>query len=594
MKHLIITRSYGKVQVQDVDKIQTYLKENGLMNKKARLVALEEIIKTKDRVRISSLAKQFKVSQITIRNDLKELRENSTIILNHGEALFDRENSVRKSIAHRPQVLGSSEEKIARRVLEIIKPGQTIYLDDSAGSIYIAAHISLEANVSILTPEPRVIKTLMERVYKAPAIMLPSRIHIQDNRLVLHERAIEILENQRIGMAVFTINGIDGSLCTMEHASLVSNFTMVLPLADQTILCLSTTRMEINQQNPHILVIPTIFRETVKLLVDNEGTSALQDQLRQLPLPVFICGKGNMMRTLSGNNEKKVGFLYSVSSTSDAKTLGHSIERAISTGSQYTLIEAGVSDERQNILSRVQAMMAEHIDYLILYITNYETGHYITSRFSRKRIITISIDIALPNSTFFGVDNYHAGVFAGQHLLPYVSSQWNGKVDKIIVFGVQTAGPLAKQRISGIIDKLRNVTTIDDSHVVQFDFEMLRKMPGDQIARIVAPNLGKRNICISFNEKTTFLMDSMVPYLPYPENIIIIGHNYNDRIKSLMHAPGSRLLGCVHYHPEEYGEQLLDLIRSYEQLNTIPPFRYSTLTWINNPHQVEFAGSKSL
>lgn len=89
-------------------------------------------------------------------------------------------------------------------------------------------------------------------------------------------------------------------------------------------------------------------------------------------------------------------------------------------------------------------------------------------------------------------------------------------------------------------------------------------------------------------------MDSMVPYLPYPENIIIIGHNYNDRIKSLMHAPGSRLLGCVHYHPEEYGEQLLDLIRSYEQLNTIPPFRYSTLTWINNPHQVEFAGSKSL
>jgi DeoR/GlpR family transcriptional regulator of sugar metabolism/DNA-binding LacI/PurR family transcriptional regulator len=589
----LIHRTYGKIRIQDNEKLNAFLKEHGLLGKEARLLGIEELLQTKDRIRISSLAKIFNVSQITIRKDLQELQENSTIIKNHGEVLFDRENSVRKTITSKALMIGNADEKIARRILGIIRPGQTIYLDDSPYSLYIAAHIPMESNIQILTPSPRVLSKLMQRVYKTTTILLPGRIHTQDNKLILHEMALDILESYKIGVAVFAISGCDGFACSMDHVSETTNLTTLLPLASLTILCLGSEKIKrTSQETPspvHHVGIPTIFRDSVEILTDDDGTPEDYDQLKKCQLPVFLCGSGNMLRNLRTTSEKKVGFLYSVSSTSDAKTMGSSIENAINKHSRFTLIEMGVTDERQSIVNSVQAMKAEHIDFLVLYITNYETGQYITNRFSREHIVSISIDIALPNSTFFGVDNYHAGTFAGSHLVRFITARWNRKVDRIIIFGVQTAGPLARQRISGIIDELRGVAEIDDTSVSHFDFEMLRKMPGEQIAKIVLPHLGQHSICISFNEKTTFLMHSMVPFLPNPKQIVIIGHNYNERIDTLMKEPDSRLLGCVHFHPEQYGEEILELITTFESTKTIIPIKYSNLTWIGNQRQHEFS-----
>ena len=105
------------------------------MDKAERCLKILEILQQRGSVNVSELMSQFHTSDMTIRRDLNFLTRQYNVIRTHGGAMLNREShQVVKLISFDEEKIANKEEKrsIAAKAVELIEPGQRIYID--AGS----------------------------------------------------------------------------------------------------------------------------------------------------------------------------------------------------------------------------------------------------------------------------------------------------------------------------------------------------------------------------------------------------------------------------------------------------------------------------
>lgn len=89
-------------------------------------------------VRIRDLALELGVSDMTIRRDLKELSEQGLLERTHGGARLSHQGSAEVSLGLRLQTQTQAKEQIAQAALSLIQDGDTIALDASTTTLYLA------------------------------------------------------------------------------------------------------------------------------------------------------------------------------------------------------------------------------------------------------------------------------------------------------------------------------------------------------------------------------------------------------------------------------------------------------------------------
>src|SRR5205823_12065772 len=99
-------------------------------------------------------------------------------------------------------------------------------------------------------------------------------------------------------------------------------------------------------------------------------------------------------------------------------------------------------------LRNVDHLIRQNIDLAIEFQTDESVAPAIASRYLEAGIPYIAIDIPHPGATYFGANNYQAGVLAGRHLGRWAKSQWNGEVDEILLLDIARAGSLVRARSS--------------------------------------------------------------------------------------------------------------------------------------------------
>ena len=85
-------------------------------------------------------------------------------------------------------------------------------------------------------------------------------------------------------------------------------------------------------------------------------------------------------------------------------------------------------------------------------------------------IPVIAIEIPHPGATYFGADNYQAGLIGGKALGRWAKENWGGEVDQVLLLELPIAGPLPQLRVTGLLDALRKaLPTISHSQVFHLD-----------------------------------------------------------------------------------------------------------------------------
>lgn len=161
-------------------------------------------------VSVVDIAERLGVSDMTVRRDLDLLEEEKLVVRTHGGAKLPEapENRildpVEPSVAHRATRYRAQKQAIARKALELLRPGTTVALDVGTTTIELAALLS-DTSIRVVSTSLPIQTVLAERnmtVY-APCGQLSST-----EPSVVGAQTIGYLHNTNFDIAFLGIAGI--------------------------------------------------------------------------------------------------------------------------------------------------------------------------------------------------------------------------------------------------------------------------------------------------------------------------------------------------------------------------------------------------
>jgi len=145
-------------------------------------------------------------------------------------------------------------------------------------------------------------------------------------------------------------------------------------------------------------------------------------------------------------------------------------------------------------LRNAEHLIREGVDLVIEFQTDEDVAATIAGRYCEVSLPFIAIDMPHPGGTYFGANNYHAGLIAGRFLGQWARTRWSGQVDELLLLGLGRAGSLVQSRMSGVLtgfkEALRTaencpVTTLDGDGQFGPSLERVRRHLHRSAARSV-------------------------------------------------------------------------------------------------------------
>lgn len=221
-------------------------------------------------------------------------------------------------------------------------------------------------------------------------------------------------------------------------------------------------------------------------------------------------------------------------------------------------------------LQNADKFIAENVDLVIDSQINEGVASQIAAKFSDARIPFIALDIPHPGAVYFGADNYKAGRMAGRHLARWAARYWKGRVEQIILLGVDAAGPLLNARLTGIMDGIKELlpeaTGIPVHH---YDTKGGRfEASLDLMRKHLRRRRTERALVGAVNDSTALGALQAFREAGLERSCAIAGQDGSVQAREELRKPCSRLVCSVAYFPETYGVRLTQL--ALEILNHKP------------------------
>lgn len=128
-----------------------------------RLKAIERILNEKGSVIISSLSKEFNVSEETIRRDLEKLSKTNGLKRVRGGAYLQSSSDKQVPVEIREKIYLEEKQEIANKCMDFIEDGDTLMIDSSTTAICVAQNINkLEKKVAVITNSIKVVEAFQD------------------------------------------------------------------------------------------------------------------------------------------------------------------------------------------------------------------------------------------------------------------------------------------------------------------------------------------------------------------------------------------------------------------------------------------------
>lgn len=121
------------------------------MNQTTRQKKIIDLISETGEGSIQDFAKQFKVSEMTIRRDLDQLAAQGRVIRTHGGATLAGQVSFEFSFLHRKKKNQSEKKAIALKAAELVQDGQSVMLDSGTTTLAVARALRGKKGLTIIT-----------------------------------------------------------------------------------------------------------------------------------------------------------------------------------------------------------------------------------------------------------------------------------------------------------------------------------------------------------------------------------------------------------------------------------------------------------
>ena len=120
-----------------------------------------ELLEAQGSVWVSKLSAELGVTEETIRRDLEKLEKSEALMRTHGGAVPISRTSYELSLEKRKKTNVDVKQKLAKAACAHIMPGDTVFLDASTTTFYMAKELHALHNLTVITNSLRVVNELV-------------------------------------------------------------------------------------------------------------------------------------------------------------------------------------------------------------------------------------------------------------------------------------------------------------------------------------------------------------------------------------------------------------------------------------------------
>jgi ribose transport system substrate-binding protein len=146
----------------------------------------------------------------------------------------------------------------------------------------------------------------------------------------------------------------------------------------------------------------------------------------------------------------RIGFAAQGQDSSFAREVGAGVLRA----AENAHVELVVMDNKYDpriALRNADQLIREGVDLIIEFQTDESAAPAIAAKVQEAGIPMIAVDIPHPSASYFGANNYEAGLVGGRHLGRWANKNWHGLADEIVLLEIRRAGSVPQTRVLGML-----------------------------------------------------------------------------------------------------------------------------------------------
>ena len=269
---------------------------------------------------------------------------------------------------------------------------------------------------------------------------------------------------------------------------------------------------------------------------------------------------GNLYRSCVRPSRHKL-YRVGYASLGDDYQFSREVSASLRRAADAEGIEVISTDNRYNAktaLRNTDLLIREKVDLAIEYQIGEEVAPIVAAKYREARIPVIAIDIPHPGATFYGANNYEAGLIGGKYLGRWAKEKWQSEVDEIILLELRRAGQLPKMRLTGMLMGLHlvlpstkncRVTYLDGDGEFAPSLAAVRRHLRFSSARKVL--VGANNDLSALGALRAFEEAGR------SECCAVMGQNASPEGRHELRQANTGLVGSVAYFPERYGEELI-------------------------------------
>jgi ribose transport system substrate-binding protein len=251
------------------------------------------------------------------------------------------------------------------------------------------------------------------------------------------------------------------------------------------------------------------------------------------------------------------------------------VRTSLSRAAEREHVELIVVDNRYQpkiALRSADYLIREQVDLVIEFQTDEMIAPAIASKYLEANIPFVAIDIPHPGATYFGANNYQAGLMAGNYLGRWAKRHWNGEPEEVLLIEIHRAGSLPKARMRGMLTGIGEVIRLSEQcRTVSIDGDGQFQTSLERVRKHLRESKAKRVLVGAANDTSALGALRAFQEAGRANDCVIVGQNAEPEVRAELRSPQTRLIASVAYFPEKYGDGLIRLALEILAHKAVPP-----------------------
>jgi len=345
--------------------------------------------------------------------------------------------------------------------------------------------------------------------------------------------------------------------------------TQVLTAFQSSGECLSLREIVARSGLPKTMAFRLLYTLEKCGMIDKVGDNLYQSRLSPLRKRLF-----------------RIGYAAQGTDYQFSKDVSLSIERAAAREG----IELLSLDNRYSAKTaqrNADLLVREKVDLAIEFQTDENVAAIVAAKYRNSGIPMIAIDIPHPGATFYGANNYEAGLIGGRYLGRWAKERWHGTVDEIILMELARAGSLPRMRLTGMLMGIHSILpNAKDCKVTYLDGDGNLGPSFEAVRWHLRASRSQRILVGAVNDPSALGALRAFQESGRTDSCAVMGQNASSEGRSELREPGTRFIGSVAYFPERYGDDLIRLSLDILNQRQVPPAVFVEHKLVT-PHNVD-------